>query len=385
MKISVLTPDFSHNCLGRAYFLAKMLQRKYDVDIVGLLLGDTIWQPLANSRDVPMEFVRSQKGAETSWQLLRLLSKIHCNVIYASKPLVTSLGIALIRTLSRRTPLILDIDDWELGFIKEPHNLQTVRPKILFGSNVRLHEIASHANRRIGEILIRSADDITVSNRFLQERYGGTIVWHGQDTTTFDPLKYEGRSVRREYGIGHEEKVVMFLGTPRPHKGIEDLVEAVAMLRDHSVVLCLVGLDGGDYCRSLIDVANHKLGERFRPFGPCPMQKVPEILAMADIVVIPQRRSLASMGQLPAKVFDAMAMAKPIIATAVSDIPEILDGCGRVVKPGSPRILADAVQYMFDHPGEGKRLGSKAREKCIVRYSWDTMASVLLDLFGKYE
>ena len=91
------------------------------------------------------------------------------------------------------------------------------------------------------------------------------------------------------------------------------------------------------------------------------------------------------MGQVPAKVFDAMAMAKPIIATAVSDLPEILDSCGWIVEPASPEQLAEAIQYVINHPKEAEQMGQKARQKCIENYSWDAMEKVLVNIFRKYE
>lgn len=49
MKISILSPDLSHhNCLGRAYLLAKILQMHYEVEIIGPMFGDGIWEPVAN-------------------------------------------------------------------------------------------------------------------------------------------------------------------------------------------------------------------------------------------------------------------------------------------------------------------------------------------------
>jgi len=120
-------------------------------------------------------------------------------------------------------------------------------------------------------------------------------------------------------------------------------------------------------------------------FGIQPFDKIPQFLAMADVVVIPQKKNLATIGQIPAKLFDAMAMAKPIIATDVSDIPEILDGCGWVVEPENPEKLADAIKYVFDHPLEAETMGQKAREKCIDRYSWEAMEKVLINIFKKYE
>jgi len=44
MKMSILTPDLSHSCLGRAYLLAKILQRRYDVEIIGPLFRDGLWE-----------------------------------------------------------------------------------------------------------------------------------------------------------------------------------------------------------------------------------------------------------------------------------------------------------------------------------------------------
>jgi len=65
-----------------------------------------------------------------------------------------------------------------------------------------------------------------------------------------------------------------------------------------------------------------------------------------------------------------MAMAKPIIATNVSDISEILNGCGWIIETENPRQLAETIQYVYEHPIETKEKGEKAREKCKREYSW---------------
>lgn len=64
-------------------------------------------------------------------------------------------------------------------------------------------------------------------------------------------------------------------------------------------------------------------------------------------------------------------MAKPIITTNVSDLPEILDGCGWIVEPENPEQLAQAIQYVLNNPQEAEEMGRKARKKCIEKYSWD--------------
>jgi hypothetical protein len=49
MRISLLVSDFSKNCLGRVYILAKMLESKYEVEVVGPLFGKRIWPPCDNN------------------------------------------------------------------------------------------------------------------------------------------------------------------------------------------------------------------------------------------------------------------------------------------------------------------------------------------------
>ena len=112
---------------------------------------------------------------------------------------------------------------------------------------------------------------------------------------------------------------------------------------------------------------------------------MPEILKLADLVILPQRNTAIAEAQVPGKVFEAMAMAKPIIATTVSDLPEILDGCGWIVEPENPGQLAQTIQYVLDNPKEAEEMGQKARQRCIEKYSWDAMEEILIKIFKKYE
>ncbi len=322
------------------------------------------------------------------WQIKELAKKIDGDVIYASKPLFTSFGVGLLKKLSDSKPLILDIDDWQMGFMKESYSRLplTHRFKSLAASALYLYSIGSYWNNLFGEKLSHLADEITVSNTFLKEKFGGTIVWHGRDTDAFNPERFNKNLIREKYKIEDAKKVVMFFGSPRPHKGIEDLIKALNSIKSPDIILAVVGLDDRDhYCRNLVKTVKEVLDKRFEGFGLQPFERVPEFLAMADVLVIPQRRNFATIGQLPAKVFDAMAMAKPIIATSVSDLPEILKGCGWIVEPENTEQLVEKIQYILDNSREAEEMGWKARQKCIGKYNWDVMEKVLVKIFGKYE
>jgi glycosyltransferase involved in cell wall biosynthesis len=72
---------------------------------------------------------------------------------------------------------------------------------------------------------------------------------------------------------------------------------------------------------------------------------------------------------VPAKIFDAMALGRPVISTRVSMIPEILEGCGLLVAPGDVAGLAAALVQLLDEPAAAAGLGARARERCVARYS----------------
>ncbi len=391
MKVSILTPDLSHNCLGRAYLLAKILQRRYEVEIVGPIFGDGIWKPIADDKSLTYKCVKSAGRFKSYRQIGPLVRKVTGDVIYASKPLFSSYDIGLLKKCLSKKPLVLDIDDWQWGFLVNNYERDSSvngsrKVRFFLGclkSSLRRPD-SSYWWTALNEKLTRFANQITVSNSFLRDRFGGTIVCHARDTAHFDPDKYDRNSLRKKYGIEESKKAVAFCGTARPHKGIEDLITALRQVPE--VLLILVGIDEGKYCQELVFRAKKELSnERVRAFGFQPFSKIPKFLAMSDIVVIPQRNGCDTIGQVPAKVFDAMAMARPVIASNVSDLPEILRGCGWLVEPEEPDELAGAIQYVLDHPEEAKEKGKKARERCKAKYSYDAMEKVLCGLFEKYE
>jgi glycosyltransferase involved in cell wall biosynthesis len=166
----------------------------------------------------------------------------------------------------------------------------------------------------------------------------------------------------------------MFLGTPRAYKGVDDLVEAVGLVGG-AARLALVGADpAGAAARGW---ARHPW---VRVVGEVPFDEVPRWLAAADVVAVPQRETPDTVGQVPAKLFDAMALARPIVATAVSMIPEVLEGCGVVVPPGDVPALAGALRRLLGNPPAARALGRLARERCEAHYSYRAARAVLFPL-----
>jgi glycosyltransferase involved in cell wall biosynthesis len=157
---------------------------------------------------------------------------------------------------------------------------------------------------------------------------------------------------------------------------VEDLAKAVADISRDDLSLLVVGADESAYTDSVRTIG----GESAIIRGRQPFDEIPKWIAAADIVAIPQRETPQTRGQIPAKVFDAMAMAKPVVATDVNDLPDVLDNCGRIVAPDSSNELREAILDLVEHPSLRSDLGRAARQRCIDKYSYDALAPVLADV-----
>jgi glycosyltransferase involved in cell wall biosynthesis len=96
------------------------------------------------------------------------------------------------------------------------------------------------------------------------------------------------------------------------------------------------------------------------------------------VVAVPQLDDEPGRYQTPMKVFDAMAMAKPIVATSMSDLPAVLDGCARIVPPGDAGALRGAIAELLADRDEAELLGGRARERCLERYSLERVGETLM-------
>lgn len=378
-KVSILCPDLANNCLGRADLLGRMLKPHHDVAIVGPAFGP-VWEPLRDQTTlsyVPIPAPRQgMAGGREAWR--KVEAALDGDVVYVSKPFGTSLMAAHRVARRRGSALMLDVDDWELGFLRQQLAERASLPRRLrFLATAKGKHYREPWNVLLGEARSRSVATRTVSNRFLQERYGGTLVWHARDPVEFDPARFDGAAERARLGIAPRRKVVLFLGTPRSHKGIEDLVEAVALLPDPEVLLLVVGVDAAAYSKSIAAYAKRRLGDRVLLLPPQPFATAPRFLALADVAVIPQRDAPAARGQMPAKVFDAMVMGRPLVATRVSDLPEVVGDCGLLVAPGDAAGMAQALRSLLEDADLARRLGQAARRRAIAHYSLQAVGRTL--------
>lgn len=367
-KVSLIGTDLSLNETGRVYLLAKMLEPGFRVEIVGLTdchSSHPVWAPLDTGeiryRAVPASY-KLPAFLPAARKVLRMLDG---DIIYAISLQIPSFGLALLKARGRGTPVVLDNSDWE--FPRPEHGLKWHQYR-------GFRHVRGSFYRAVMERLHVRASAITCSNRLLQQRFGGTLIPHAKDVSLFDPSLYDARQIRSELSLP-DKKIVLFAGTPRPHKGVEDLLEATMAMNRDDVLTMVMGGDPGD--PFVADLQARYSGPRFRWLGPQPIAELPRFLAVSDVAAVPMRDTAYSRGQMPAKIFDAMAMAKPIVSTEIGDIPHVIDGCGIVVRPGNVDAIRGALERVLDDEGLATRLGTEGRRKCAAEYSKDDVGKRL--------
>jgi len=377
-RISFFVHDLADNPVGRAIPLAMALRDDFDIEILGLLCsGTTIHQPyrdLFEYKVLPCKL----DIVSVAMTIRKLAALASGSVIYACKPLLTSLGPALIAACRPRRMMLLDVDDDEWIPLGDSPSSFVWRDLVKGWRHATAwkYTMATHQ-------LTKAIHRITVSSTKLQRRYGGVLVRHGPDERVFDPERPHLRdklNCRQNFGLPAQSPLALFAGLPRPHKGLPTLVDALLSKACANWQLVLVGpRDSQDF-----ESAAHSLGDRCHRLGFLDYSYLPSLLASVDAVPLPQLRVQFTESQIPAKLMDAMAMAKPIVASRVGDLPEILgNGCrGWLCEPGNATQFADALSEIAAHPQEGVRRGAAARDWFLKNASANSIRDKILPLLA---
>lgn len=381
MKVSLVVSDLSGAGAIRAFLLAQaLIKLNCEVEVIGFQFGKELYA--IPPRDIPVYAIPGKNYPGFLMSAQKVWKKIDGDIIYAVKPKPTSFGLSLLKKLETRRPVILDIDDWELSWFGgdewkyHPSFKQLYRD--IFPKNGQLRQPDHPLYVKWMESLVNRADAVTVHTEFLKQRFGGIYLPNGKDTEMFDPAKYNPELSRQRYGLSGY-RILMFPGAPRPHKGVEDVLMALEQLNEPDLKLAIVG--GSPY-DDYDDRLMQQWGRWIIKLPRFPVETMPEVVAAAHIVVVPQRDTLTARAQFPLKLTDGMAMAKPVLSTRVGDIPAILGGTGYLVDPNSPAQISQKIQWIFQNMTAANFQGMKARERCVDKYSIQTMAPILSDIIA---
>lgn len=244
----------------------------------------------------------------------------------------------------------------------------------LRGSIVRLARSALHrpqlrvALRAAARVMSVSEALKTVAVRFGAAPAAIRVVPNGVDTGTFFPRSRA--EARRALGLSAERPIVVSVAAVIEHKGHHRVIAALPdMLRQRPDLLyVIVGGERRDGWRRTLEalVARHGLQQHVLMAGEQPHDRVPLWLAAADVFCLASR----SEGW-PNSVLEALACGRPVVATRVGGVPEIVtgDALGVLVPPEDDGLLGAAIVKALDTPWDVDVLAAHARA-----HSWDTAA-----------
>jgi len=170
-----------------------------------------------------------------------------------------------------------------------------------------------------------------------------TRIYPGIDYKFWDPKKYDGKKIRKELGL-QNKFVYLYYGRPGPSKGFNDLLHAVKQISYEVKDSHLVAILSNDsqYREALNDVYQHlfewDLESEVTILKPVPRKELPEVIKMADVIVVPSMTE--GFGFC---VAEACAMRKAVVASNTGSIPEVISGRYVLVKPGNPVSIAKGV------------------------------------------
>lgn len=187
----------------------------------------------------------------------------------------------------------------------------------------------------------------------------------------------QNTNLRKQLGLADQIKVLGMVARLDPRKGHKDLLSAYSLVIKEmpETVLLIIG-DGAlrkmlerETVRLNLAAQVHFLGDR---------SDILDLLAAIDVYV----HSSVSEG-MPNAVMEAMAVAKPVVATRVGGITELVidKQTGWLVEPGHPTALAERIVFALRHQAEARRMGLAAAERIKIHFSAEKMVMAYHTLY----
>jgi glycosyltransferase involved in cell wall biosynthesis len=205
-------------------------------------------------------------------------------------------------------------------------------------------------------------------------------IYNGLDIEKFKPG--EDGYVYECYGIPREKKIVFAHSRANKYKGIQTLIEAADIIvnrQKRDDVIFLYCGDGPDIGCFRDMVAQRNLNDRFH--CPGPSNEVVRIMKGVTVAVVP---SIWQEG-LGLSVFEAMATGKPIAATRVGGIVEIIENGkdGFLFEPEDSESLVDILTKLLDDEELCARTGTAARKTMVTKWNIEDRKKEWVNVFRK--
>jgi glycosyltransferase involved in cell wall biosynthesis len=193
-----------------------------------------------------------------------------------------------------------------------------------------------------------------------------TVIPNGADTKMFDLKRSDPAKVRKDLNLPNA-KLCVYSGRLDGWAGMQIILRLCSIARTKKPDLRFLLVGSGD---------NEKIqGENILCLGEMPHEKIPTVLATADLILIPFPNDDVSHAASPLKLFEAMSMCKPIVASRVSGIQDVIrDGeNGFLADPDDPNDWMLKVETVLNSGELAARIAANAKRTVKERFDWDLL------------
>ncbi|MBA7507582.1 Phosphatidyl-myo-inositol mannosyltransferase [subsurface metagenome] len=209
----------------------------------------------------------------------------------------------------------------------------------------------------------------------------------GANITLFKPLNK--MECRKNLNYPEEGRIICFVGSFLPWQGIEYIVEAMPKILDEfpNTLLILIGdheprMQASRELKEKIMnmVKTLDLSKNLIFVGRVPYEEVPAYINASDVCIVTQSKSRS--GFSPLKLFEYMACGKPVVASDIEGVREIVkeSGGGLLVEAENSAELAQAILRLLKDEGLMKQMGENGLRCVTEKYSWENTARKALEV-----
>jgi glycosyltransferase involved in cell wall biosynthesis len=284
------------------------------------------------------------------------------DVVVVSSPTFFSIAAALVMARLRRARLVVEVRDlWPAIFV----------------------ELGVLTNRRVIAVLerlelaaYRAADAVVVVTEGFRDdllRRGVpadkvTTIRNGVDLDRFSPDLPPHVADRRWLGAADDALLVLYLGAHGISQGLSSVIDAAALLDGDRIHVALVG-EGAD--KPAVRAHLDRLGAtNVTMLGGVPRERVPALIAAADVCLVPLRDLPLFNTFIPSKMFEYLGAGKAVLGSVRGETARILEQAGAVVvPPEDAEAMATALRELSLDPERRTRMGRQGRD--YVRQHFD--------------
>lgn len=251
-------------------------------------------------------------------------------------------------------------------------------PLVAMGIGSDIHSIGDRLSAMYTRKVLEQADFlVTVSEDLRQKALimgakpeTSRAVVNGCDLSIFHVR--DRAEARRQLNLDPDAEIVLYIGRMDLRKGLRELVEASAKLRTtHPKLQVYMVGEGPDRPQIVQAIESAGATNYIHTLPPCQPDDVAVWMAAANLVTLP-----SYMEGCPNVVLEALACGRPVVATRVGGIPEIMsDACGRLIPPRDADALAQALNAVLSLEWDASSLSAHWSR------SWNTVAQELLGIF----